>query len=143
MSTASNDPGVCSRPPHYAVRWPVALGNEVEPRGRIVSISASGLMFVSPTPYALQERLRLTTESADLPCMTFGVKIIRQRSAAEGWYAYGAHIVEMTSAHQEVLTRVLEALERLRAERSQAAKRRHSLKEREKLQLPRTISPSD
>lgn len=109
------------RSARYAVRWPVLLAGPIPGRARVVNISDTGVLFIAYRPYQVGQCFRATLDLATLPKFSFTVKIVRQRHALYGWYAYGATFTEMADADCRTLQTILAMLQQLLSENASTA----------------------
>lgn len=130
---------VAARATRYSVHWPVILSDaeEGETTGRIVSISHTGVFFLSVGERSLHNRVVIRTDSKDLPALHFEAQIVWERQAIPGWFAYGAKFVRMSQAHFEQLCLLLEELKALRNEHENLVKEARRGRNRAKIQVAR------
>ncbi|HLK60318.1 MAG TPA: PilZ domain-containing protein [Chthonomonadaceae bacterium] len=101
------------RAARYSVFWPVTVGNVSYGGiyGQIVNISVSGVLFLSPWPHEMGERVLLCTDNNSLPRLRLVVEVTREQECLPGWYAYGARIVEISDTERNRLRYVLQTLQ--------------------------------
>lgn len=98
----------------FAVRWPIRAGHRIYGciSGRVVNVSASGFLFLSPKRYNLHDLIEVEIGLSPTSFIHSVAHILREEPASEGQYAYGAEFKHMAEEDRARLNEALLAMRR-------------------------------
>jgi len=98
----------------FAVRWPMRAGHRTFGciAGRVINISATGLLFLSPKRYHIGDMIELEIGISPTGLIRCVTRIVREEPASDEQYAYGAEFKHMTEEDRTQLNEVLLAMRR-------------------------------
>jgi c-di-GMP-binding flagellar brake protein YcgR len=98
--------------PRYDVGWPLrAERAQAEiATGRVLNVSASGLLFVSPRRYEVGDMTEIVFSLDPFSSIHCVVRIVREGPPAEGCYAYGVEFNDMADQDRRLLKNALLAM---------------------------------